>query len=154
MDTGSIASIIPYHLLFPSKNLRLLPSSVNVTAANGTPIKVYGELTADIGLRTIRRSYRWNFVVCDVKHALLGYDFLTHFNLIVDCKQHRLIDPATEVNTRIRRCEEEVSPLRINEVSTYPDFIQKLLIKYPSVIAPYNVYADKPKDTRVYHIIE
>jgi hypothetical protein len=39
----------------------------------------------------LRRNFTWRFVVADVTQALIGVDFLSHFDLLVDCKHNRLL---------------------------------------------------------------
>jgi hypothetical protein len=34
-------------------------------------------------------------VVADVTHPLIGVDFLSHFGLLVDCRNNRLLDEVT-----------------------------------------------------------
>ena len=65
-------------------------------AVNDTPIPTYGKrsLTLDRGLRC---SFQWIFIIADVQKPILGADFLRHFGLLMDMRQHRLIDMATHL---------------------------------------------------------
>ncbi|XP_039968116.1 uncharacterized protein LOC120779808 [Bactrocera tryoni] len=45
-----------------------------------------------------RRQYSWNFVIADVSQAIIGTDFLSHFNLAVNLRQRRLIDDVTNTS--------------------------------------------------------
>ncbi|XP_063635129.1 uncharacterized protein LOC134805855 [Cydia splendana] len=67
-------------------------------AANGSIIATYGyaHLELDLGLR---RCYRWRFIVADVTKAIIGVDFLSHYNLLVDCTNKRLIDCLTSLHS-------------------------------------------------------
>ncbi|XP_035893091.1 uncharacterized protein LOC118503760 [Anopheles stephensi] len=67
-------------------------------AANRTPIEVYGEslYTLDLGLR---RTFLWSFVIADVGSAIIGADFLQHFNLLVDLRRKCLVDALTKLST-------------------------------------------------------
>lgn len=44
-----------------------------------------------------RWKYNWIFVVTDVTQAILGADFLTHHNLLVDLRRKRLVDEETRM---------------------------------------------------------
>ena len=70
-------------------------------AVNNTPIATYGKrsLTINLGLR---RSLPWIFIIADVQKAILGADFLRHFGLLVDMKQHQLVDTATQFHIQGR----------------------------------------------------
>ena len=52
-------------------------------------------LTLNLGLCP---SNPWLFIVADVQKPIIGADFLKHFGLLVDMKQHRLIDTATQLH--------------------------------------------------------
>lgn len=93
VDTGSDLCV------FPRSHLqeRRAPTNYKLTAANGTPIDTYGysHLNLDLGLR---RTYPWRFVVADVTKPIIGVDFLCYYDLIVDCKNKRLIDSTTNLS--------------------------------------------------------
>ncbi|KAG6438787.1 hypothetical protein O3G_MSEX000224 [Manduca sexta] len=93
VDTGSDLCVFPRRLL----RERRAPTSYELIAANGTTIKTYGyaDLNLDLGLR---RVYPWRFVVADVTRPIIGVDFLCHYNLIVDCKNQKLIDNTTTLS--------------------------------------------------------
>ena len=87
VDTGSEVSVVP------STYRNHTPDKLTLTAVNATSISTYGKqsLTLNLGLR---RSFPWLFIVADVQKPIIGADFLKHFGLLVDMKQHRLIDTA------------------------------------------------------------
>ena len=60
-------------------------------AANGTSVRTYGCITLrlDFGLR---REFSWRFVVADVTGPIIGSDFLSFYNLLVDVRRQCLID--------------------------------------------------------------
>ncbi len=76
VDTGAQVSIIPPS---PSERNRSQEHSY-LQAVNGTNIATYGirSLTLDLGLR---RSFRWTFIIANVKQPILGADFLQNFGL-------------------------------------------------------------------------
>ena len=151
MDTGASASLLNAS---EAAGLPLHPSPVRLTAANGEQINVLGETTVAIDLPILRRSYRWTFVVADITQPLLGYDFLNHFSLVVDCGDKVLYDRITRRAFYPDECDQPIDFLEINSAAEYPPYVQDLLSKYPSVITPYNLHADRTADTRIYHRIE
>lgn len=74
------------------------PSKQTFFAANGTPIRTYGEklLQLDLGFH---RLLCWPFIIADVAHPILGADFLANFGLLVDVKNKKLIDRKTHSST-------------------------------------------------------
>lgn len=66
-----------------------LDENIKLFAANGTEIKTFGEkyLTLNIGLR---RQFSWKFIIADIKTPLIGADFLSHYDLLVDPKRNKL----------------------------------------------------------------
>ena len=79
VDTGAEVSTIP-----PTKlDCQRGPASLSLQAANSSQISTYGtrSLTLNLGLRC---PFRWLFIIADVKHPILGVDFLQHHGLLVD----------------------------------------------------------------------
>ena len=82
-------------VLPPSRN-KHHNEGCNLLAANSSTIPTYGKrsLTLDLGLR---RTFRWVFVVADIKSPILGADFLRHYSLLVDMKHNQLVDTITQL---------------------------------------------------------
>ena len=118
VDTGAFRSILP-----PSRdNPSIYPSSSQLVAANGTSIRTYGE--QEVSIRLSGRTYSWTFIIADVRHPLLGADFLSHFNLVVDVARHRLLD--TDSFTSVPLCISNIEA-NINLLSpddNYSDIIK------------------------------
>ncbi|CAH8639671.1 unnamed protein product, partial [Dicrocoelium dendriticum] len=93
VDTGAEVSVIP-----PVPGDATKPQTTNLRAANGTAIRVFGQrsLTIDLGLR---RPFRWIFTIAAVPFAILGIDFLQHFDLLVDARHRKLVDQKTQLFT-------------------------------------------------------
>lgn len=127
VDTGADISVLPV-----SKKNRQTPSNrFKLYAANGTEIKTYGVKTLVLTLQ-LRRSFRWDFVVADVKQPILGADFLSYHKLLVDLSTKRLIDQVNECN------------ITVSIVSSKQPSIKTLCSKHPY----YNVIAAYPDITR------
>ncbi|KAK3894821.1 hypothetical protein Pcinc_001443 [Petrolisthes cinctipes] len=93
VDTGADVSVLP-----ATASQRSLPPSLHLYAANGTKIPVYSRQTVHLDLN-LRRSFQWTFYVGAVSQAILGADFLRHFNLMVDVRGQKLVDPLTDIFT-------------------------------------------------------
>ncbi|UYV81606.1 hypothetical protein LAZ67_20001679 [Cordylochernes scorpioides] len=92
VDTGAEVSVIPP----PVKNAR--PSHRQLFAANGYIIHTYGErrLELDLGLR---RLFHWPFIIAYVGVSIIDADFLRHYGLTVDLRNHRLNDPVSSLHS-------------------------------------------------------
>lgn len=94
VDTGSDLCVFPR----TASRIRRPKSAYELFAANGSPIPTYGftQLQLDLGLR---RAFTWRFVIADVSKAIIGADFLSHYGLVVDCRNRRLLDNNTTLST-------------------------------------------------------
>nr|VZI41426.1 unnamed protein product [Spirometra erinaceieuropaei] len=100
----------------PSQLLRWMQRLVGERkSANNSSIPNFEQrsITLDLGLRQI---FRWVFIIADVSVRLIGADFLTHFNLLVDLKNHRLVDNLTNLRAR---CQSEINP-HLNSLTIIP----------------------------------
>lgn len=66
-------------------------------AANGTTIQTFRTSTVNINFG-MKQYFPWIFVIADVKSPIIGADFLLHFNLSVDLKNHCLINNNTNMS--------------------------------------------------------
>ena len=91
IDTGAEVSVLPSR---PTD--RRSRQGYDLQAANSSKIATYGSrsLTLNLGLR---RSFPWIFTIADVTHAILGADFVRHFNLLVDLQNRSFIDAETHL---------------------------------------------------------
>lgn len=90
IDTGADLSVLPKNLYTDhSKN-----PCFSLSAANGSTIETFGTriLRVNLGLR---RYFTHQFILASVNRPILGADFLTKFGLVVDLKNKRLVDSAT-----------------------------------------------------------
>ncbi|CAH8533704.1 unnamed protein product, partial [Schistosoma rodhaini] len=124
IDTGAEISILPLHL---SRRRHSQHAKLSLVAANNSIIKTYGEqsLILDIGLR---RRFTWVFIVAEVKQPILGADFLSNYNLLVDMRKKKLIDVNTslQVNGTIT-CNYETYGVRLlrPDSQTFADLLSK-----------------------------
>lgn len=134
IDTGSDLCVVPRTSLQGPRQR----TTYELYAANGSIIPTYGwtQLHLDLGLR---RDFSWRFVVADVTHPIIGVDFLSYYNLLVDIRHKRLIDNVTTLTTRGTFVNSSVphvkvicGNLRYNDIFT----------KFPDIIRPPGVIRD------------
>ena len=82
IDTGACISITPNSFI---NGISVIPTPVSLTTANGQPIECKGQASVEIVIPSLRRSFFWTLVIAEVVQTLLGLDFLSHFDLTVDC---------------------------------------------------------------------
>lgn len=99
----------------------------------------------DFGLR---RDFSWNFVVAAVDKPIIGADFLSHYGLLVDCRNQRLLDSVTNLSAQgsLKSCQ----LFSIKAVSGNSEYHQ-LLTQYPNLVKPSGIFR-KAKHSTVHYI--
>lgn len=89
VDTGATVSVVP------AENSDLNNrSNIQLRAANGSQIKVFGYRDINLDLNT-NREFRHTFLVSNVTQPIIGMDFLSRHDLIVCPKDLALVDTKT-----------------------------------------------------------
>lgn len=97
---------------------------------------MYGRRSRTLNLG-LRRQFRWIFIVADVKMAILGIDFLHHFDLLVDTRRRRLLDNTT--NLAVNGILADTAPISpVYNIPDTPAFYSSLTNNYPTVFRPIN----------------
>lgn len=133
VDTGAEVSVVPP----TSEDRRYRQETPPLQAVNGSTIKAYGEksLTLNIGLQ---RTFRWIFMIADVRQAIIGADFLRRFGLTVDLRHYQLID--TETQLRVQVLVSKTPPLSPFLPRAETDSKWKSIAdEFPSVFGPNTV---------------
>lgn len=125
-----MVSIIPVRHF----NKKLEADPFNLYAANASVIKTYGCKTIQLDLK-LRRSFSWTFIIADTQIAIIGADFLTHFNLLIDLKNQRLIDPHTSLSTKGETLSTRTYNISTVD-STLPHVYTELLNKFIEITKP------------------
>ena len=126
IDTGATVSVLP-------RTKPASPSTLTLYAANFTPILTYGTQTLTLHLG-LRRPLVWSFIVADVDKPILGVDFLDHYNLLVDIRNNRIIDPLCKVSS-LGWCK--ILPSSgISTISPQPSPYHDLLQRFPTILKP------------------
>ena len=93
VDTSAEVSVVP-----PTRvDQENRQENFSLQAVNNTNIATCGicSLSLNLGLR---RTFRWVFIIADVKQPILGVDFLRHFGLLVDVRQNKISDSVTSLH--------------------------------------------------------
>ncbi|XP_046143270.1 uncharacterized protein LOC123988187 [Osmia bicornis bicornis] len=141
IDTGAVISVIP-----SNRRRHPAPTDFKLYAANGTVINTFGNKTITLSLG-LRRQFPWRFVVADVGKAIIGADFLRHYNLLVDLNKRHLIDPTTTLYRSGTLTKSEMPT--VSTINSNNQF-QTLLKEFPTVTLPQNLGLKK---LEVYHYI-
>jgi cleavage and polyadenylation specificity factor subunit 1 len=128
VDTGSDLCVYPRRLV-PRRGERV---NYDLCAANGTTIHTYGWLPLSLNLR-LRRDFTWRFVIADVTHPIIDVDFLSHFGLLADFRNNRLLDGVTSLSTPAQAASSQVPSAKTIVGGTTVD---SLLAEFPDLTRP------------------
>lgn len=145
IDTGSDLCVYPRAAIRERRN----KSDYVLCAANGTPILTYGTIHLELNLG-LRRAYSWNFVIADVTKPIVGVDFLSFYNLLVDCRHHRLIDGVTSLSVQVPHTKLTETISSVKAVSGETRY-HNVLKHYPDITRPAGK-PGQPKHSTVHHI--
>lgn len=128
VDTGSDLCVYPRRLL-PGRRERV---DYDLYAANGSTISTYGWIPLTLDLK-LRRDFTWRFIVADVQLPIIGVDFLSFYNLLVDCHHQRLLDGITNLSAPGSKVG--IHTPSIKAISSATD-INYLLKEFPDLMRP------------------
>lgn len=97
MDSGSVISVIPRSAFKQNPQ----KGDLVLYAANQTPIFTYGKQVIQLNLG-LRREFSWTFIIADTHTSIIGADFLSKFQLLIDLNNKQLIDSTTGLTTNAR----------------------------------------------------
>jgi cleavage and polyadenylation specificity factor subunit 1 len=81
----------------------------------------------------LRRDFTWRFVIADVELPIIGVDLLSHYGLLVDCRNNRLLDGVTSLSTPGLIAPPAVPSVKVIAGGTPPD---ELLEEFPGLTKP------------------
>jgi hypothetical protein len=93
IDMGSDLCVYP-RMLIPQRREQ---SNYDLCAANGTTFYTYRWLPLSFNFG-LRRDFTWRFVVTDVTRPIIEVGILSHFGLLVDCRNNRFLDGVTSLS--------------------------------------------------------
>ena len=149
VDTGASVSILPSKY---SAGLILNPTPAHLSSATGESIACRGETVVDILIPQLRRVFKWTMIVADTTHALLGLDFLSHHNLIIDCGKQKVIDNTTNFSVNVCKINYETLPVNVDFPENLPPKIQELLRSLPALTLPHQKPGNTAKAKVVHRI--
>jgi hypothetical protein len=76
--------------------------------------------------------------MADVTHPLIGADFLSHFGLLVGCKNNRLLEGVTSLSALAKATSSQIPSVK---VITGGSSVDALLSEFPDLIRPMSVWA-------------
>lgn len=151
VDTGASVSIIPQRFLTGAV---LYPTAVRLQTATGEPIKCSGEINLELNFKELRRSFKWKFIVAETTSPILGADFFSAHNLIIDFNAKRITDPTTNMKISTTFANGTVCRLIINDNSELSLSVKTLLSKFPSLTRPRNSSEQRKQANNVHHHID
>ncbi|KAL1446948.1 hypothetical protein WDU94_003629 [Cyamophila willieti] len=130
IDSGADICVVP-----PSKHEKQKPTDRQLFAANGSVIKTYGTKTLEVDLNF--KKCVWPFVIAEVQGPIIGADFISHFNLLIDIKNKRLIDSYT---SKFKSCQ-------LNPISDYSSIhVLQPSHNYYDILKQYpDLFREKPR---------
>ena len=126
------------------------PSPLNLLSVDGSSLSIHGECTVTLSSRALRRSYTITFIVADVSTPILGLDFLSSNNIIVNCKNLYLTDGDTGICASCQPATQTV-PISVTHEGV-PVPVAELLQKYSAITQPLQFTVSSSTD--VEHHIE
>ena len=131
VDSGAEVSVTPAS---PHEK-QGIPSTRQLVAANGSNIKCYGTRTLKLNIGG--QQYSWPFLIANVKHSLLGADFLGHTGLLVDVRGRQLVSAESFSTIRLKRySSREPAETGLSFVTTSEDYYGHLLAEFPAITTP------------------
>jgi len=146
VDTGAELCVVP-----PLKSELSWKTDIELFTADGAPMHTYGVkmVQLDLGLR---RDFKWVFVVADVTTAIIGADFLAHFDLVPDIRRKLLMDRSTGLTLQGETAAKTESSICISYTNGDTEF-SGILAEFPGITNPVTKRPAEPK-WRVQHHIE
>lgn len=145
IDTGSDICVYPR----TATKVPCYKSKYDLTAANGTTIHTYGPVLLHLNLG-LRRDFTWQFVIADVSKPIIGVDFLSYYNILVDCRNQRIIDGKTSLSVAVPKQSIPESIVSIKTVTGESEY-HDILREFPDVTRPTGVVRTIKHNT-VHHI--
>ena len=144
VDTGADTCVYPRSSIREQVN----KTDYELFAANGTRIATYGTIMMSLDL-SLRRIFEWRFVIADVQTPIIGVDFLSHYGLLVDPRNRRLLDTTTQLASKgYPASTEEMSMKTVYGETVY----HRLLAEFPDLIHPPAFGWEKIRHAVVHHI--
>jgi len=127
------------------------PPTLFLYAANKTPIPVYGKIVLELNVG-LRRPLLWEFFIADVDRPIIGIDFLSHYELLLDPRNCRIIDGVTNLAVP---CKFEDCPSSgLSAIPPLGNKFSDILRKFPNITSSAELIFLPPVTTNVRHHIQ
>lgn len=138
IDTGSDLCVYPRAKVKD----RVTKTGYELFAANGSTIATYGTRTFNLDLG-LRRNFQWSFVLAEVANPIIGADLLSHYGLLVDLKNRKLVDQTTSLSS--------VGRVAVGSVQSVKTIIghspyERLLATFPGITRPTTIAREVKHD--------
>lgn len=140
IDTGADLCVYPRSAV-PGHRVK---TDYVLSAANGTPINTYGTITLSLNFG-LRRDFTWRFVIAEVSKPIIGVDFLSFYNLLVDVRNQCLLDGLTQLTTRGHAVKCSIPSIKVVVGETKYD---GLLREFPEITRPFGTLKDIKHSTK------
>ncbi|XP_066944560.1 uncharacterized protein [Macrobrachium rosenbergii] len=128
------------------------PPNLQVLTVSGSPLTVYGR--QELKVTFDWKDYNWSFITEDVTMALLGVDFLTGHNLLVDVAEKQLVIKATQ-NSPPQKPSAYPTAKAASHSKTPPSKMKEFLQEYEDVFKhDFKHDLKKPAKHKIHHHIE
>ena len=102
----------------------IFPNDTQLNGVDGRPIKTYGHCSTVVGVKALRRDYKVNFILTDMK-AILGADFLVEYGLSLNMKKRELGDSLTGIVCTLFPSYTAQESIRLADSTETCRFVQK-----------------------------
>jgi transposase InsO family protein len=118
VDTGSAVSVVPLTML-PILQPLLSSCSLKLSDAQGNAITAHGQCQCHITIPQLRREFSVSLVVAQVTEPILGANFLSQNNLLVNVRQRLLIDAVTNLQ-QLGTAADSKNSIKVVSVENFP----------------------------------
>jgi len=131
IDTGASISILPPK--YCSREI-ISPTAMELVTVDGRPLDIAGECSVSLSNKVLRREFVVDFVIANVSQPILGIDFLTKYNIIVNCKHCSITDGNTGISASCQPAQRSL-PISLS-LEGIPHAIRSLIQQFPDIIRP------------------
>lgn len=145
VDTGSDLCVLPRTLAHSHHE----KTDYKLCAANGSVINTYGDVTLNLDFG-LRRSFQWRFVIANVATPILGADFLSYYDLMVDIRNARLVDRLTSLSVDGVTSTSKLPSVKTITITGGNSLFARILEEFPSLTRPPGVPQEVKHSTMHY----
>lgn len=143
IDTGADICVYPRSKITDTTK----KSDYVLSAANGSKIATFGTIVLSLNFG-LRRAFTWRFVIADVSKPIIGIDFLSYYDLLVDSRNGLLLDRLTDLKVQGQFTSCNTPSIKTILGNTEYHEVLKL---FPEITRPAGIPAETKHSTR-HHI--